>query len=383
MSKIIIGADLVPTQSNAELFAAGDVETLVGAELRKILADADYRIFNLETPLADVESPIAKCGPNLIAPTSTVKGYKALGVDILTLANNHILDHNVQAFDSTRRVLKENGIAFFGVGDAPREAAEPYVFEFAGKKIGLYACAEHEFSIVTEKTPGANPFDPLESLDHVAALKARCDFVVVLYHGGKEHYRYPSPNLRKVCRKLVEKGADLVVCQHSHCVGCEEKYRGGTIVYGQGNFLFDLCDNEFWGTGLLVALDADFNVSYIPLAKDGNKVRLAQGAQAKEILDGFQTRSREITAAGVVEAKYAELAKKVGDAYLARVSATRFTFFFRTLNKLTGGRCARRARKRRFTVKALLGMQNYVECEAHRELLLSGIADMLDAENKK
>lgn len=119
MPSLLIGADLVPTKSNAELFAAGDAETLVGPELRKILADADYRIFNLETPLADVESPIAKCGPNLIAPTSTVKGCKAIGADILTLANNRILDCGIQALESTRRVLTENGIAFFGVGGTP------------------------------------------------------------------------------------------------------------------------------------------------------------------------------------------------------------------------------------------------------------------------
>lgn len=103
MSKILIGADLGPTRSNAELFVAGNAETLVGAELRKILAEADYRIFNLETPLADVESPIAKCGPSLLAPTTTIQGYKAIGADILTLANNHILDHGVQALESTRR----------------------------------------------------------------------------------------------------------------------------------------------------------------------------------------------------------------------------------------------------------------------------------------
>ena len=373
MSKIIIGADLVPTQSNAELFAAGDAETLVGAELRKILADADYRIFNLETPLADVESPIAKCGPNLIAPTSTIHGYKAIGADILTLANNHILDHGLQALDSTRRLLKENGIAFFGVGDTPQEAAEPYVFEFAGKKIGLYACAEHEFSIVTDKTSGANPFDPLESLDHVAALKARCDFVVVLYHGGKEHYRYPSPNLRKVCRKLVEKGADLVVCQHSHCVGCEEKYRGGTIVYGQGNFLFDDTDNEFWQTGLLVALDADFNVSYLPLTKDGNKVKLAHSEAAEEILAGFKARSREITVDGVVEAKYAEFAEKMKNNYLLHFSGGRRGLFWRAVNKLSRGRLVAWSIKRKYKTKQLLALQNFVECEAHRELLLKGL----------
>jgi len=55
----------------------------------------------------------------------------------------------------------------------------------------VYTCAEHEFTIATENTPGANPFDPLESLDHIQELKSKCDFVLVLYHGEKAHYRYP------------------------------------------------------------------------------------------------------------------------------------------------------------------------------------------------
>ena len=65
-----------------------------------------------------------------------------------------------------------------------------------------------------------------------------------IINGGKEHYRYPSPDLQKICRKFIDKGADLVVCQHSHCIGCEEKYNHGTIVYGQWNFLFDRSNIE-------------------------------------------------------------------------------------------------------------------------------------------
>ena len=148
-------------------------------------------------------------------------------MDLLTLANNHILDQDQQGLVSTCSVLDAAGIAYTGVGQTPEEAAKPYIFECDGKRIGVYACAEHEFSIVTEHSAGANPIDLLETPDHVAALKEQCDYVIVLYHGGKEHYRYPSPNLQKVCRKLVEKGADLVVCQHSHCIGCEEKIPGG------------------------------------------------------------------------------------------------------------------------------------------------------------
>lgn len=62
----------------------------------------------------------------------------------------------------------------------------------------------------------------------------------MLYHGGKEYYRYSSPNLQKTCRKMTEKGADLVLCQHSHCIGSYEEYNDSTILYGQGNFIFNM-----------------------------------------------------------------------------------------------------------------------------------------------
>lgn len=77
---IIIGADLVPTKSNIELFEKGDVDTLIGRELTDIIRSADYRIFNLEVPLVNESSPIKKCGPNLIAPTHCISAYKAMEI---------------------------------------------------------------------------------------------------------------------------------------------------------------------------------------------------------------------------------------------------------------------------------------------------------------
>jgi len=372
--KILIGADLVPTQSNRELFAAGDAKALLGEQLMERLAQAQVRIFNLEVPLTDTPAPIHKCGPNLIAPTPCAAGYQAIGADILTLANNHILDQGVQGLESTLQCLKAQGIRSLGVGENPQAAAQPYVFPFAGKQIGIYACTEHEFSIVTENTPGANPFDPLESPDHVAALKARCDYVIVLYHGGKEHYRYPSPQLQKVCRKLVDKGADLVVCQHSHCIGCEEAYHGGTIVYGQGNFLFDHSTNECWQTGLLIQLNEQLDVSYLCVEKDGSRVKLAPEERSKQILEEFYHRSREISLEGFVERNYARYAQTMTQGYLLRVAGKR-GFLTKLLNRLTGGRYLKLRLRRRYGKQARLSLQNTVECEAHRELLLAGIKE--------
>jgi poly-gamma-glutamate synthesis protein (capsule biosynthesis protein) len=198
--EILIAGDLVPTQSNIDLFNNADIKALLGEELLLLWSSADIRIFNLEVPLADKEAPISKCGLNLIAPISTVNGIKALNPASITLANNHILDQGEQGLKSTQDILKKNNISFVGIGDNLSEASKPCIIKKDGLKMGIYVCAEHEFTIATENTPGANPFDPLESLDRIQNLKAECDYVIVLYHGGKEHYRYPSPYLQKVCR---------------------------------------------------------------------------------------------------------------------------------------------------------------------------------------
>ena len=367
--RILIGADLVPTKSNEELFKIGAAVDLVGSGLCELLKKADYRIFNMELPLTNTYTPIIKSGPTHIAPTATIEGYKALGTNLVTLANNHIMDQGDQGLFSTIGVLNDNGISFLGAGRNLEQAQKPYLFEISGKKIGIYACAEHEFSIADASTPGANPFDPLESLDHIVEMKKVCDYAIVLYHGGKEHYRYPSMNLQKVCRKIVEKGADLVLCQHSHCIGCEEKYKSATIVYGQGNFLFDEDENELWQTSLLVQVGDNFEISYIPLVKKGNGVRLADSKQRKEILDDFYTRSLELTREGVVEKKYEEYVEKQSLYYLFTLSGMRRGFIYKAFNKLSGYQLDSYILKKKYGGKNGLAVINFFECEAHRELI--------------
>lgn len=370
---ILIGADWVPTPENRELFAAGDIQALFGGKLCALLKEADFRIFNLEVPLTDTASPIEKSGPALIAPTASVAAYQAAGADLLTLANNHIFDQDGQGLDSTVLTLDTAGIAHLGTGDTAAEAAKPYVFSCDEKEIGVYACAEHEFSIVSECRAGANPFDPLESPDHIAALKAECDYVIVLYHGGKEYYRYPSPALQKTCRKLVDKGADLVLCQHTHAIGCEEKYNGGTIVYGQGNFLFGDSPREEWKTGLLVRIGDGFDVSYLPLVSGGGKVAPAEGEEAEAILNGFRQRSAEILAPGFIAESYRKFAGEMENGYLSALCAQKRTFFTRVCNKLTNGRWQERRLRKRYFPHARTVLRNFIECEAHRKLLLEGL----------
>ncbi|NFO31260.1 CapA family protein [Clostridium botulinum] len=377
---LLIAGDLVPTPSNIHLFKKADINSLFGEELLSLWNSVNMRILNLEVPLTDKESPIVKCGPNLIAPTNTINGIKALNPSLITLANNHILDQGEQGLKSTQDILNRNNIQFIGAGDNLSEASRAYVIQQDGLKIGVYNCTEYEFTIATEKNSGANPFDPLESIDHIHNLKEQCDYVIALYHGGKEHYRYPSPYLQKVCRKIVEKGADIVICQHSHCIGCFEEYKNSTIIYGQGNFIFDDCESEFWQTSLLIKLQIKYGIKieYIPIVKRGNIVRLAKDEVAKEILKSFIKRSKEIQQKGFIEIRYKEFAKKNAELYLRS-----FSGFGKWISRFDRYLLKGSLLKYKYDKKRLLAIQNFIECEAHRELVLAGLKGEIYSERRK
>ena len=372
---ILIGADIVPTESNKAYFDSGNMQDVVGVELLDLLSNSDYRVFNLECPLVNADSPIQKYGPNLRADVSTVKGLKSIGVDLLTLANNHIMDHGNAGLESTIKALEKEKITFLGVGTNLQTATKPFLLSANGKKIGIYACVEHEFSVADEYSPGANPFDPLESFGHVESLREQCDFLIVLYHGGKEYYQYPSPMLQKVCRKFIEKGANLVVCQHSHCIGCEEKYGRGTVVYGQGNFTFDKINNPLSQTSILVKVNDDFSIEYIPLTKVEKGVRLAVGSDAENIMTAFRNRSEQIKEEGFVAQEYKKFASTMQKNYMLTCSGYNHSILRKILNRLTGGFVSKRI-VNSYSKKEFLAIQNYLECEAHRELWIEGLKNV-------
>lgn len=369
---IIFGADLVPTPSNFEQFKQADTNALVARGLQDVLFSADHRVFNLELALTDHPAPIVKCGPAIAAPCATVAGIRALRPSLLTLANNHVRDHGVDGLRDTMETLRAAGIPFIGAGNTVSEADRPFVLEQNGRRVCIYTCAEHEFTIIDADTPGANPFDPLETPDRIAALKAQNDFVVVLYHGGKEHYRYPSPLLRKTCRKMLEKGADLVICQHTHCVGCCEEYAGGTVIYGQGNFLFDHLDNEYWRTSLLV--EATFGermtLRYIPIVKDGIGVRTADKAESAAIMDGFYERSARLGDARFLHDHYVASVKQEIPHYLYMLAGSKgSTQPFRD------------GFGDNYTPHELASLYNCINCEVHRETITTYLWDIIKREN--
>ena len=160
---------------------------------------------------------------------------------------------------------------------------------------------EHEYSYALEDRMGSRPYDEYNTIEDIANAKKENDRVIVIYHGGKEHCQYPSPRLHRACRAMVRSGADVVLCQHSHCIGCYENYEGSHILYGQGNFHFvkpnHSVSEEMWNPSLAVKYDTKTNeIEFIPftISPDENGISLAKGEEKERILAGFEKRNEEL-----------------------------------------------------------------------------------------
>ena len=297
--KILIGSDVVPVTENEELFVSGDVRALFG-DVVNLTERADRVIINLECALTDSDGAIKKFGPNLKATPGCVNALKKLGVTEVALANNHVFDFGKKGLADTLSALDGADLPYMGIGDDDTSSRAVYTFHHDGKSFGIVNVCEHEYSYALPNRIGANPYDPYLTMQDIRLAKSLCDFVIVLYHGGKEFCRYPSPRLYNLCHEMVLCGADVVITQHSHCVGCYEQFEGGHILYGQGNFNFIPYDGkekpEGWYTGLLVELDVNkgIDIAFYPIVCTQYGTDLAKGDTAREIMSGFMKRNREL-----------------------------------------------------------------------------------------
>ena len=296
--KLLLVGDLSPTPLSNPYFAKKDIDALFSKGVQNLFSEADFSFVNLEVALTDSEEEIEKFGPCLKASGGTADVLKALGVSVCGLSNNHIFDFGKKGVADTLAHLHRAGLTYTGYGKNYDDSRKNYFTEAGGQKICLIAVCEHEYSYATQDDEGARPFDCFDTIDDIRAAKAQADRVIVLYHGGKEYCRYPSPRLMKTCRAMVKAGADLVLCQHTHIIGCYEEFMDGHILYGQGNFHFSGhsdTDGESWNQFLATVYDSDANkVEFIPLVNNGPQIKTAEGEEKEAILQGLARRSDSI-----------------------------------------------------------------------------------------
>lgn len=372
--KSIFFGDLCITNSNVNFFVEGNKRKLFSDEFMNAIKVFDFLSINLESPLIKSNArPIIKCGPTLGADYNSIKGIALLNPSLVCIANNHIYDYGYNGLITTIESLKEKGINY--IGDRNGEAKNDV---FIKDDVGVINFCENEFSFNYKDNAGACCLDS-SVYSKIVELKKQVKRVIVVFHGGTENFEYPSPKMVQLCHSFADLGANLILCQHSHCIGCYEKYHECTIVYGQGNFLFDEYSKEdIWTHAIGVEYNSANNeVNYIVTCFKNGKVDIVNEEEKALVLNKFEQRSKELL--------NGEYIKKYKNYCNYRYS--KFLCKLRGYSKIRTGIEVLLFKgffvKNLFRGKRLYALYDILNCEAHQELIMTSMIDSVFEETKQ
>ncbi len=192
--QIFIGGDFCPIGRNEKSIKENKFDSILGG-MKDFLSHTDLCILNLEAPLTTSTNNIPKSGPNIKADPKAIHLLQYASVNLVTLANNHIMDYGKEGLSDTLKICEENGIHTVGAGMSRESIKKPYIFEKNGKKLAILNFAENEFNRIDDV--GANTIDFISNYHQILEAKNQSDFLMLIVHGGREHYQLPTPNVRE------------------------------------------------------------------------------------------------------------------------------------------------------------------------------------------
>lgn len=319
--KILISGDLVIQNTY-------DTENL-NSNIIGLFNSANFRIVNLEAPVSNSISKIPKTGPHLKSDKNSItQVLKELKIDIVTLANNHILDFSESGLKDTISYCHSLDIKTVGAGKNLEEAAKALYLDTIEGKIAIINIAENEWASASTESAGANPMDIIENIHQIKEAKKNADFVLVIIHGGHEHNPYPSPRMVKQYRFYAECGADAIIGHHTHCISGHELYKGVPIFYSLGNFLFTTPKRhgKSWYTGLVLQLSirknkpVHFEIIPVSFREDNFALSILDGKSREHVIHSIKMINEIIKNEEGLYEKWIEFVRKNQKGFILSIS---------------------------------------------------------------
>ncbi|MFP4104499.1 MAG: CapA family protein [Phycisphaerae bacterium] len=197
---------------------------------------SDILFGNLECCLASDQTVTTE--PRVVATEQMVRSIGG-AFDIVSLGNNHAMDCLEQGLDRLIETVENLDIEHIGAGMEASAAAEATILRRCGRSVAFIAAVDAEtgpWCFADAGRAGVAPLD--ESLvGRIQSLREQVDHVVVSLHWGRERYPMPLPSQRRLARRLIESGADLILGHHPHVLQGMERIGRGAVIYSMGNFV--------------------------------------------------------------------------------------------------------------------------------------------------
>ena len=207
------------------------------AAVRPLLCRAPIVLANLEGPLTRVAKRERRQYSYRVH-TKFAEVMRRAGINVLTLANNHLTDCGRAGVIESIESLVAAGIAPIGAGPDRRGAHAPAILTTRGLRIGFLGYYWNTRTSATETLPGSAMDAPEAMKEDIQALRAQVDRVVVTFHWGIPYMREVAPEDRAKARLAIDLGADAVIGHHPHVIQAFEVHRSCPIFYSVGNFTF-------------------------------------------------------------------------------------------------------------------------------------------------
>lgn len=269
-----------------------DINDTFSADLLERMRSADVFMLNNEFPFSTRGTPTAGKQFTFRANPSNIEMYEQLGVDIVSLANNHAYDYGEEALLDTFTTLENAGIPYVGAGRNIEEAKKPVYLIANGIKIGIVSATQIERNAspdtkeATAQSAGVlRCMDPTALLEVIAEAKANSDFVILYIHWGTESQETTDWLQDQQAPIYAEAGVDLIIGDHPHCLQKLDVVSGVPVVYSLGNYWFNSKTQNTCLVEIGINKEGMEYLQFIPCRQEDCRTRQLEGAEKDGVLN--------------------------------------------------------------------------------------------------
>ncbi len=288
---MIFTGDVLLQQTTLGRYQTDGLSGILSEDLAETFRNADILMINEEFPFGVTGEPAPDKQFTFRTDPQYVSAFQDMGVDLVGLANNHVLDYGTSALLETFQTLDGAGIPYAGAGEDLARASELQVIEKNGKRFGFLAASRvwpaGSWAAGPEHPGCFGTYDPAMLLEAIRAAKEeqRCDFVTVFVHWGVERNTLPEDYQKSLARQYADAGADLVIGMHPHVLQGIEYVGNTPVFYSLGNFIFGGNSYQTAAVAVTVFPDGTREVTVIPCLASGGFTRRAEGDEAQGVFD--------------------------------------------------------------------------------------------------
>jgi poly-gamma-glutamate synthesis protein (capsule biosynthesis protein) len=240
------------------------INGILSDSILNVFKNSDILVANNEFTVSNRGTKISKMF-NFRANPERLKIYDEMGVNLVTLANNHSYDYGTIAFEDMINSLDQYQIPHIGAGLNIDEAMQPFYYILNGYKISFVNATRAEKNIVTPEATATSSgvfrcYDTTNMVNLIKKEKDKSDLVIALIHYGKEGSHELESVQVASSKEYIDAGADAIIGTHAHALQGIEFYNSKIIMYNLGDFIFNAKTED---TGIFqIKLDNDKNLSY-------------------------------------------------------------------------------------------------------------------------